>query len=301
MTSLDGSNITSGTVAAARVATLNQDTTGKASKVIVTDNNTATVFPVVFNDENDALLDDTGTFTYQPSTGTLSATKFSGDGASLTSLNGSNISSGTVAAARVATLNQDTTGTAAGLSATLAVNSGGTGQTSYTNGQLLIGNNTGNTLTRSTLTAGDGISITNGTGSITIANNTIIKSTVTHSSGSDIRSGAMLVPANSIITRLTCVVKTELTHDNSAATTVKVGDTPDTDNIATAVNIQASGTANTAVGKGSSTDTAITSGLGGVASIVVGGSLYNITEIHFTVNCSANLSAGTIIFIVEYI
>jgi hypothetical protein len=51
----------------------------------------------------------------------------------------------------------------------LAVASGGTGQTSYTNGQLLIGNTTGNTLTKATLTAGSGISITNGTGSITIA------------------------------------------------------------------------------------------------------------------------------------
>lgn len=46
---------------------------------------------------------------------------------------------------------------------------GGTGQTSYTNGQLLIGNTTGNTLTKATLTAGTGISITNGSGSITIA------------------------------------------------------------------------------------------------------------------------------------
>ena len=52
---------------------------------------------------------------------------------------------------------------------TIAVNKGGTGQTSYTNGQLLIGNTTGNTLTKATLTAGSGISITNGTGSITIA------------------------------------------------------------------------------------------------------------------------------------
>jgi phage-related tail fiber protein len=46
---------------------------------------------------------------------------------------------------------------------------GGTGQTTYTNGQLLIGNTTGNTLTKATLTAGSGISVTNGTGSITIA------------------------------------------------------------------------------------------------------------------------------------
>lgn len=52
--------------------------------------------------------------------------------------------------------------------ATLAVTRGGTGQSSYTNGQLLIGNTTGNTLTKSTLTAGTGISITNGGGSITI-------------------------------------------------------------------------------------------------------------------------------------
>lgn len=51
----------------------------------------------------------------------------------------------------------------------LGVASGGTGQSTYTNGQLLIGNTTGNTLTKATLTAGTGISITNGTGSITIA------------------------------------------------------------------------------------------------------------------------------------
>ena len=51
----------------------------------------------------------------------------------------------------------------------LPVVNGGTGETSYTNGQLLIGNTTGNTLTKSTLTAGSGITITNGTGSITIA------------------------------------------------------------------------------------------------------------------------------------
>jgi hypothetical protein len=48
-------------------------------------------------------------------TGTLTATTFSGSGASLTTLNGTNISTGTVAAARVATLNQNTTGSAATL------------------------------------------------------------------------------------------------------------------------------------------------------------------------------------------
>ena len=55
------------------------------------------------------------------------------------------------------------------LAGTLDVDNGGTGQTSYTNGQLLIGNTTGNTLTKATLTEGEGIDVTNGTGSITLA------------------------------------------------------------------------------------------------------------------------------------
>ena len=52
----------------------------------------------------------------------------------------------------------------------VAVNRGGTGQTTYTDGQLLIGNSTGNTLTKSTLSAGTGISIANSAGGITITN-----------------------------------------------------------------------------------------------------------------------------------
>ena len=58
---------------------------------------------------------------------------------------------------------------ASSITGTLGVADGGTGQTSYTDGQLLIGNSTGNTLSKSTLTAGTGISITNGSGSVTIA------------------------------------------------------------------------------------------------------------------------------------
>lgn len=55
------------------------------------------------------------------------------------------------------------------LGSALPVSSGGTGQTSYTDGQLLIGNTTGNTLNKATLTAGSGVSISNGAGSITIS------------------------------------------------------------------------------------------------------------------------------------
>jgi len=57
-----------------------------------------------------------------------------------------------------------------GVTGTLPVLNGGTGQTSYVNGELLIGNTTGNTLAKATLTQGTGISVTNGAGSITITN-----------------------------------------------------------------------------------------------------------------------------------
>ena len=72
-----------------------------------------------------------------------------------------NFTAGTITAAL--------SGNASGLSSTLAVTSGGTGQTTYTNGQLLIGNTTGSTLTKAALTAGTGITVTNGSGAITIA------------------------------------------------------------------------------------------------------------------------------------
>ena len=55
------------------------------------------------------------------------------------------------------------------VSGTVAVANGGTGQTTYTDGQLLIGNTSGNTLTKSTLTAGANVTITNGNGTISIA------------------------------------------------------------------------------------------------------------------------------------
>jgi hypothetical protein len=80
---------------------------------------------------------------------------------------GTNASLSAIQAADLPTLNQNTTGTAANVSGTVAVTNGGTGLTTApTNGQILIGNATGFTL--ATISAGTGVSITNGTGSITI-------------------------------------------------------------------------------------------------------------------------------------
>lgn len=56
--------------------------------------------------------------------------------------NGTNVVMATIQAADVPTLNQNTTGTAAGLSATLAVGSGGTGATSLTVNNVVLGNGT---------------------------------------------------------------------------------------------------------------------------------------------------------------
>jgi hypothetical protein len=117
----------------------------------------------------------TGSVPYQTSAGTTTMLAAGTNGQVLTLAGGVPTwaaSSGGVTSFSAGTtgLTPNTTTTGAiTLAGTLDVDNGGTGQTSYTDGQLLIGNTTGNTLAKSTLTAGSGISITNGAGSITIA------------------------------------------------------------------------------------------------------------------------------------
>jgi hypothetical protein len=74
----------------------------------------------------------------------------------------------------------------------LPVANGGTGQSSYTDGQLLVGNTTGNTLTKTTLTAGTNVTITNGSGSITINAADQYVGTVTSVSGTGTVNGITL-------------------------------------------------------------------------------------------------------------
>lgn len=59
-------------------------------------------------------------------------------------------------------------GTSVDLDVPVSVNHGGTGNTVYSNGQVLIGNSSGG-LTKTSLTAGSNVTITNGDGTITIA------------------------------------------------------------------------------------------------------------------------------------
>ena len=106
LTSLNASNISSGTIPAARV----QDISGNAASADTVDISGVTTDAarqVVFSHNNDGqartlCVDSTSSaFTYNPSTNVLSAGTFSGSGASLTSLNADNISSGTLASARI--------------------------------------------------------------------------------------------------------------------------------------------------------------------------------------------------------
>lgn len=73
-------------------------------------------------------------------------------------------------------------------------NRGGTGQSTFTDGQLLIGNSSGNTLTKATLTAGLGISISNGNGSISISSSFASLTTTGSSGAATLVSGVLNIP-----------------------------------------------------------------------------------------------------------
>lgn len=141
----------SGTLTNCTFPTLNQNTTGTASNV------TGTV--AIANG-------GTGATTRQDAMDALAGSTTSGQ---YLRGNGTDVVMAAIQAGDVPTLNQNTTGTASNVTGTVAVANGGTGQTSYTDGQLLIGNSTGNTLSKATLTAGTNITITNAAGAITIA------------------------------------------------------------------------------------------------------------------------------------
>jgi hypothetical protein len=80
-----------------------------------------------------------------------------------------------------------TIGTGTWNGTTIATGYGGTGQTTYTDGQLLIGNTAGS-LSKATLTAGTNVSISNGNGSITISS-TDTNTTYTAGDGLDLSVG----------------------------------------------------------------------------------------------------------------
>ena len=133
-----------------------------ATSITVADEQSdTTCFPLFVTAATGNLAPKSGSdhLTFNSSSGLLTATGFSGSGASLTSLNGSNISSGTIAAARIATLNQNTTGSAATL--TTARTIGGVSFDGSANIDLPGVNTTGNQNTSGTAATATNISVGN--------------------------------------------------------------------------------------------------------------------------------------------
>ena len=88
-------------------------TASNSQKITITESDTNTAFPITFSaapgqSGGNTLLSD-NQFTYNASSNTVTAGTFSGSGASLTSLNASNLQSGTVADARIPNLNASKT------------------------------------------------------------------------------------------------------------------------------------------------------------------------------------------------
>jgi hypothetical protein len=125
-----------------------------------------TVGTITFGTTNITFAEISSAQIYSAGTGlTLSGTQFSLTSPVATTLGGTGLT--TFTAANRAIFSSGTTTLTAG---TLPAAAGGTGHTAYTDGQLLIGKTSDGSLTQSTLTQGTGITISNGSGAITVTN-----------------------------------------------------------------------------------------------------------------------------------
>ena len=125
-----------------------------------------TVGTITFGTTNITFAQISSAQIYSAGTGlTLSGTQFSLTSPVATTLGGTGLT--TFGATNRAIFSSGTTTLTAG---TLPTAAGGTGQTTYTDGQLLIGKTSDGLLAKATLTQGTGITITNGTGAITVTN-----------------------------------------------------------------------------------------------------------------------------------
>lgn len=154
--------------------------TGTGSKFVV-DTSPTLITPLLGTPTSGILTNCTG-YTTANLSGTITNSQLAGS-----------ISSSKLIGTDIATIGTITTGTWTGT--TIAVANGGTGQTSYTDGQLLIGNTTGNTLTKATLSQGAtaGVTITNGHGSITLDTTQDIRTSATPTFSSVIQSSPISV------------------------------------------------------------------------------------------------------------
>lgn len=124
-----------------------------------------------------------------------------------------------------------------------------------------------------------------------------------HSAGATIVSGAIKIPANSLITGIHSVVTTSLAGV-AGAVNVKAGTAAGGNQLAVAANLGAN-LGGAAAGKGQSTNTELNTALEGAALLVLtAGTAYRSadTDVHITATDAAgDLTAGAIQFTVEFI
>jgi hypothetical protein len=151
-----------------------------------TTNTCNTVGTITFGTTNITFAEISSAQIYSAGTGlTLTGTQFSLTTPVATTLGGTGLT--TFGASNRAIFSSGTTTLTAG---TLPTAAGGTGHTAYTDGQLLIGRSSDGSLAQGTLTQGTGITITNGSGAITVTNSAPDQTVSLTGSGTTTTSGS---------------------------------------------------------------------------------------------------------------
>ena len=158
------------------------------------------------------------------------------------------------------------------------------------------------TVKSTTLTVSGVQTHTNASGAYVNGRNTVIK-TATASASDQLRSGAIYVPAGSLIRTITVLVTTVIVRSEAAGLGVRAGDEEDDATYCTLVttSLASSGAGTVAAGIGTSSDTILNADLSGNYALALGNLHITSTgEIHVEMQPSAGtLTSGAVAFIVE--
>lgn len=160
---------------------------------------------------------------------------------------------------------------ASDVTGTLPVANGGTGQTAYTDGQILIGSTAGGTLVAGTITAGANITVTNSGGSITIA-------------GAAAAPGAMTLLSTQTASTSAALSFTGISNTYSAYLFVIESLLPSTNSVTLNVKYSINGGSTYVTSAFNGSQIYVTGG-----SVVVGGGVNVLTPVAITL---ANITAG---------